>query len=184
MPAQGVLGFPFSPGPGRCRAGAPLPPLIRLGHGVLRVGSGSSLGCPSHTEESLTSFVPEVKYFPCKALEQAAQWSRRPWKRSKKRVDSKIPNFLPVCVCTSCWSCFLQERQAGESLQKPSVPKAGFCSGSSLALLWDEPSLPGKVSWDKGAWLWCLVWLFRLLKRGSSAEGVCFYSEIVMWWLV
>lgn len=40
----------------------PLSPLIRLGCGVV-VGSGGSLGCPSHTEESLTSFVPEVKFF-------------------------------------------------------------------------------------------------------------------------
>lgn len=61
--AQAVLGFSFSPGPGHCRAGDPLPPLIRLGRGVLRVGSGSSLGCPSNFEESLTSFVPEVKFF-------------------------------------------------------------------------------------------------------------------------
>lgn len=63
MSAQAVLGFSFSPGPGHCRAGDPLPTLIRVGHGVLRVGSGSSLGCPSNIEESLTSFVPEVKFF-------------------------------------------------------------------------------------------------------------------------
>lgn len=62
MAAQGVLGFFPSPGPGCWRAGDPLSPLIRLGHGVV-VGSGSSLRCPSHIEESLNSFVPEVNFF-------------------------------------------------------------------------------------------------------------------------
>lgn len=60
--AQGVHGSSFSPAPGCWRAEDPLSPLIRLGCGVV-VGSGGSLGCPSHTEESLTSFVPEVKFF-------------------------------------------------------------------------------------------------------------------------
>lgn len=153
MSAQGVLGFPFSPGPGRCRAGAPLPPLIRLGHGVLRVGSGSSLGCPSHTEESLTSLCLRSNILLVKHWNRLLSGVAVPGSVRRNMWTLKFLTSFLFAFVLDCWSCFLQERQAGESLQKPSVPKAGFCSGSSLALLWDEPSLPGKVSWDKGAWL-------------------------------
>lgn len=96
-------------------------------------GSGSSLGCPSHTEESLTSFVPEVKFFfLVKHGNRLESPSLEAFKKPKTHVDSKINYFLPISVCISLLG-LLSSGEAGRR-----VP-SGATSAQSWLLELQQP---------------------------------------------
>lgn len=74
-PAQGLLGFSFPAGPGCWRAGDPRSPRIRLGPGVLVSPQGGERWFWELSGSLCLPLCLSSDFFPCKALEQAAQCS-------------------------------------------------------------------------------------------------------------